>query len=76
MRIPEEYNGEPVPGRDIVYNPGERIIARDGKLYYENRHDMEPKQVPVSIGRVIRIGCHTITWEAYDILKKKIEEND
>jgi len=51
------------------------VTERGGKLQIGSGDLGAPDYpLPVEVGQVIHVGCHRITKEAWEILKKEIEE--
>ena len=49
------------------------IVAKDGKLVYGNT---TLKGITVSVeynGKTVRVGCHTLTREAWKLLKRQVD---
>lgn len=62
----------PVITRTIYECPEEFILVEDGKLVFR-RDGSEVKVSKGFLGGHIHVGCHTLTKEAWKLLKKQID---
>ena len=54
---------------DIV---GDTLEAKDGHLYFSTRAGRHPIRVMATTS-TIRVGCATLTREAWEVLKRKVD---
>lgn len=60
-----DANAEP----DMI---GNTLEAKDGHLYFATRAGRHPVRV-MATARTIRVGCTTLTREAWEVLKRKVD---
>lgn len=59
--------------RTLYECPQEFIMVEDGKLVFGRSDHPEVKVSRGFLGGHIHVGCHTLTKEAWELLKKKVD---